>query len=810
MKTFFLFSLSLIFSANTFAQNNAGKISGSVSDTLKKPAEFVNIALYLQQDSSLAKATLSDEKGSFEIEGLAFGNYFLKISSISFDTYVSQVFSLSDEKPRASFDGITLKSGAKSLNEVTVVADKQFIERKLDKLVVNVENSIVSAGNNVLEVLQRAPGITVNEESSINMKGKAGVVVMIDGKATPLSGTELIAYLKSIPAANIQSIELISNPSAKYDASGNAGIINIKYKKDKRQGFNGSSTASYGQGVYPKPSASVNFNLREKQWNFFGTYSYSQPMNFTYFHITRKFFDAQHEVASTFEQESYTRQPFSAHNGRMGLDYYLSQKTVIGVMLNGNWNTSERDGRTNASIKDHFGALNYTTRTSIGLDEKKFNGFGNLNFKHSFDSTGKELTADIDLGSFGSKTLQDVRNINAAPDWSILSDTRLVTDQAGNISVRSIKADYVHPFNAKEKLELGLKSGLVTSDNEVKFFNVLNEIQIVDTSRSNHFIYKENINAAYASYAKETVKWDLQGGLRLEHTNTRGQQLASGSTFYRNYLSLFPNLLVNRKFSEDNALSVSYARRIDRPSYRQLNPFKVFVDSYTYVVGDPALRPVMTNVYELNHTFKQKYITTISYTRAKQSITDIFVQDDVSKISYQVPANIQDFEQYNLGIFIPFKIKKIMNSTLSASVYRNTYGSPLQGGQLKQSFNSWDLNMNNVFMLGDKGWSAELNGFYQSKTVWGLFYIKSLAQVTAGIQKVSKNKNSIFKFSVSDIFHTNHIAVIVQYQNQDFVTERNWDSRVATFSYTYRFGKNTVARARQRSSGVEDEKRRAG
>lgn len=806
----FLFGIACFFYSFAFSQNGAGKITGTGRDEANKPAEFVTIALYSAGDSSLVKTAVSDDKGFFEFDEIQQGAYFFKVSGMSFETYASSVFSLSAEKPALDFPDIMLKPGAKALTEITVSTDKQFIERKLDKLVVNVENSIVSAGNTVLEVLQRSPGITVNEESGINMKGKSGVVVMIDGKPSPLSGTDLISYLKTIPASNIQSIELISNPSARYDAAGNAGIINIKFKKDKRQGFNGSATASYGQGVYPKPSASANFNVREKKWNFFGSYSYSQPMNFTYFYINRKFFDQDHNLASTFGQESYTKQPFSAHNTRLGVDFYATHKTVIGVMVNGNWNNGSRDGTTNATIRDKDGILDYTTTTGILSNEKRFNGFGNLNFKHTFDSTGKELTADIDYGSFTSNTLQDVRNINAFPDGTRFSDTRLMTDQVGDITVQSVKADYVHPFTEKDRLELGVKSSLVTSNNDVKFFNVLNDEKIVDTSRSNHFIYHENINAAYLSFAKEMIKWDLQCGLRMEHTNTKGEQLATGATFSRNYVSFFPNVVVNRRLAKENSLSLSYARRIDRPSYRQLNPFKVFVDSYTYVVGDPTLRPVMTNVFELNHTLKGKYITTISYTNSKQSITDIFVQDDVSKISYQTPANIRDFEQYNLGVYVPFKIKKWMSSTLSGSVYRNIYASPLQGANLQQSFNSWDMNLNNVFTFGNSGWSAELNGYYQSKMVWGLFYIKSLAQVTAGIQKVSKNKNSVFKLSVSDLFLTNHIAVTVQYQNQDFVTERTWDSRVATFSYTYRFGKSTVAKARQRSSGVEDEKRRAG
>lgn len=803
-----IFVALLVLHSPIFAQTLAGKVTGKSIDETGKPIEFANVTLHRATDSTFVKASISDETGKFELDNIAEGNYHLKVSHASFKNFKSQSFLISAENPTINLDNIILKSNSNALKEVVVTKEKQFIERKLDKIIVNVENSIVSAGNTVLDVLERSPGVMVNQESSINLKGKSGVIVMIDGKPTPLSGTDLIVYLKSVPAANIQTIELITNPSAKYDAAGNAGIINIKFKKDQKQGFNGSATVNWSQGIYFKPSASINLNVRDKKWNFFGSHSVANPVNFTYFFINRKFFDANQNLTSTFEQISHTKHPGTNNNSRIGADFYANEKTVIGVMANGNWSNFDRNGKTDATITNPDGSLDYTTKTKISSDEDRFNGFANLNFKHSFNTSGKEITADIDYGKFDAKTVQDVRNLNANPDGSVISDTALATDQTGNIIVKSIKTDYAHPFSEKMKLEVGLKSSLVTSDNDVKFYNVENGEPILDNTKSNHFIYEENINAAYSSFAKEMEKWDFQAGLRMEHTKTNGKQLATGEQFSRNYVTFFPNIVVNRKFSENNSLSFAYSKRIDRPTYRQLNPFRVFVDSYTYVVGNPTLNSVITHSFELNHTFMGKYITTLSYTRSKESITDIFVQDDDTRISYQIPANIQDFEQFNLGIYIPFRYKKILSSTLSGAVYLNRYSSPLQGGNLQQDFTSWDVNLNNNFTIG-KGWAAELSGFYQSRMVWGLFYIKNLAQVSAGIQKVSNDKNSIFKLNISDIFLTNHIAVDVKYQNQDFYTDRTWDSRVVTLSYTYRFGKNTVSKARQRTTGVEDEKRRA-
>ena len=807
MKNLVVIVVNLLFALG-FSQEKNGKITGCVSEENGTKIELANITLHKSIDSTFVKASITNKDGYYEFENINEGDYYLKINFPNFEKYKSDKITISQNQQVANLPVIQLKSTSKKLSEVVVTKEKQFVERKLDKLVVNVENSIVSAGSTVLEVLQRSPGVTVNEETSINLKGKSGVIVMIDGKPTPLSGADLMAYLKSIPATNIQNIEIITNPSAKYDASGNAGIINLKFKKDKRDGFNGSTTLSYGQGIYPKPSASLNLNYRNKKWNFFGSHSIANPHNYTYFFINRKFFDNNQNHIATFEQISNTKQPVLSNNTRLGVDFYANDKTVFGILLNGNFNKNKRDGNTDATVTDANGILDYRTNTNILLNENRFNGFANFNFKHSFNTEGREITADLDYGQFDANTVQDITNKNTSPSGSLLSSSILNTQQEGLINVKSIKADYSHPFSKGAKLEAGLKSSLVTSDNDVRFYDVISGINQLDPSRSNHFIYKENINALYSNFSKEFTKWDFQLGLRMEHTNTNGEQLSTNESFSRDYVNFFPNAVINRKFEKENSISLSYSKRIDRPTYRQLNPFRVFVDSYTYVSGDPKLKPVITNLYELNYTFRGKYIATLSYNKSKESITDIFVQDDVTKISYQIPANMQDFEQYNLGIYVPIKYKTFLNSTLSASLFQNKYSSPLQGGNLKQEFTSWDMNMNNNFNLG-KGWTAELSGLYQSKQVWGLFYIRDLAQITTGVQKTSKNKNSTLKFSVSDIFKTNHIAVIVKYQNQDWFTERNWDSKVATLTYTYRFGKSSVAKARQHNSGVEEEKKRA-
>lgn len=794
---------AFLFSQAVQAQH---KISGDVFTGNNTPAENATVSLLRAKDSVMIKTALPGKDGQFGFDNIKPGVYLVSVSHAGYKKFFSEKFTAGEQN---SLPRIQLEPAPQQLQTATVEARKPFIERKADRLIVNVENSIVSSGSSLLSVLERSPGVVVNEETSISLRGKQGVIVMIDGKPTPLSGPDLMQYLKSLPASTAEKIEIITNPSAKYDAAGNAGIINIKLKKDQRQGFNGSATFSLAQGFYAKPSGSTNLNFRKKKWNLFGNYALSRPTNFTNFYINRRFFDPPGVTASIFDQTSYTKQPISSQNIKAGVDYYAGKKTVIGLLFNTNMVNSDRNGFTQSEVTNAQDVVQYTSQTRLLYNGRSNNLFGNINFKHTFDTVGRELTMDIDAGRYRSLGLQDFNNqyfdAQGNPD---ISD-RLKTDQSGIITVKSVKADFLSPLK-NGKIEAGLKSSLVKTDSDIKFFIVNGNNITLDLNRSNQFIYKENVNAAYINFAKELKKTDLQFGLRMEHTVTHGQQVTTGEKFSRNYVLLFPSFAVSHKLSEQHTLGLTYSRRIDRPSYRQLNPFKVFVDPYTYVVGDPSLKPVLSNSFELNHTYKNKYIATLSYLRSKSVITDIFTQDDVTKISYQSPANLNDFEQFNLGVTIPFSVKKWMNSNLVASVYRNNYTSPLQGGELENDYTAWDVNLTNSFVIGKKGWTAELSGFYQSKNAWGLFIIKNLAQVSAGIQKTSKNKKTTYKFSATDIFSTNHIAVIVKYQNMDFHTDRTWDSQTVAFTLTHRFGKNTVARARQRNSGIEEEKRRAG
>jgi iron complex outermembrane receptor protein len=806
LLTLFLFCTTF---TSAFSQvKNTTSIDLMVNNDAGKPTEGVTALLFQAGKTSVYRTALSNQIGQVHFENISTGDYTLSLTMVGFERHNSEKFSVSPIEPNVTLPLVKLKIAAKALNEVVVEAKKPFIEKKFDKLVVNIENSIVASSGTLLEAIEKAPGVITNQESSISLNGKQGLIVMIDGKPTPLSGADLINYLKSIPATAVEQLEIMTNPSSKYDASGNAGMINIKLKKDQRFGLNGNLALNYGQGFYGKPSGSLNLNFRDKKWNFFGNYAHSEPVGFTEFDINRKFFTGA-VVQSIFDQRSFIKQPIKNDVGKIGADYFLSKKTTIGFISTYVDSRSNRNGSTNSIITNPSGGLLSTTKNNNQLNENRGNFFLNVNLKQSMGSKGKELTVDADYGRFTSDNLQNfVTEIFNATGNPTNTDY-LRTDQFGNLSVKSLKADYTNPIGKTDKLEAGFKSSLVTTDNDIQFFTGAIGNEILDQSRSNHFIYEENINAAYVNYAKQLKTFDFQTGLRAEHTNTDGTQLATGQSFSRNYVSFFPTLFVNKKLGKLHQLSLSYRKSIDRPTYRQLNPFRLFVDAYTYVVGDPQLKPMISNNFELGYTLNSKYIFTAAYTHTKDVITDIFEQDDLTRISNQIPANLQTFRQYSLSANVPFQVAKGVNSNLNSSMFEIIYESPLQGGNLVNKYFSWSANINNSFMLG-KGWSAELNGLYNSKVAYGLFTIRNLAAVSAGIQKTTSNKLTTLRLSGTDLFSTNHIAVLVKYQNMDFFTDRRWDSRVVSFSFTQRFGKSTVAQSRRRNTGVEDEKRRAG
>lgn len=793
-----------------------GKISVMVVNDQQVALENATVELRKIKDSSLAKIALTDKNGSAEFENIIFGNYFLKISSTSRATQFSSSFSLSAEQPQVTISKISLLPDTKQLANVTLTSRKPFIQKLNDRIVVNVENSIVSAGSSAMDVLERSPGVNVDQNDVISLRGRSGVIIMIDGKPAAMSGSDLANYLKGLPSAAIERIDIITNPSAKYDASGNAGIIDIRMKKDQRLGTNGTYTLGYGQGIYPKTNAGATFNYRNKKVNIFGNYNYAYRVGLNHLVLDRNFYNNGAYNGGDLK-DNYSKSPFYTNTARIGADFFPSKKTIIGFVVNGNFNHIRRNS-TNSSIVINPQKQKSSTFESLATNNDHVNNIvANVNFKHTFDSTGKELTADLDYGHYKSNSLTRNATKYYKLDGSTLQpDYILDGDQDGILTFKTAKADYVNPLKKGAKWEAGFKTSFVSSDNDAKFWDVSSGTPQNDVNKTNRFFYKENNNAGYLNFSKEFKKFNIQIGLRGEQTNLKTHQINGDIFFDSSYFQLFPSAFFNYKLKEDQTLGLSVSRRIDRPGYAQLNPFLFLIDPTTYATGNPGLLPQFTWSYELSYTMKNLNFTFgYSHTTKSQNIVVAKFKDAFPNIpsddnvTVQIPVNLSSSDYYGVSISAPFKINKWWNMTNNANIYYQKFNGSIGTTQLNKGKPAADWRTNNTFIF-KKGWTAELNGSLNSGGQYGFMVTDPQWGIGAGVQKlVMKNKGTL-RFNITDIFWTNLPKAVITYDNYIEKWHAYRETRVANLTFTYRFGNSKVQAARRRSTGSEEERQRAG
>jgi outer membrane receptor protein involved in Fe transport len=803
--------LGLIYTA---ASAQDATISGKVLETADKPLGYANVLLLKAADSTLVKGTLTDEAGAFQFEGIGVGRYKVVASMLGFGKSKAMEAIVNSSNESLNLNPIRMVQAATALKEVVIEAQKPLIEQHLDKTVVNVENSIVSAGSTALEVLEKAPGIVIDQNDNISMRGRQGVIVMIDGKPVPMSGAELANMLRGMSANTVDKIELITNPSAKYDAAGNSGIIDIRLKRDKSLGTNGTFSSSFGQGRYAKTNQGLQLNHRAQKFNLFGSYNYVLRKDFNELDIYRRFFNESGAFTGAYDQQNVFLMNFSNHSARIGADYFVSPKTVVGVVANGFFMDIDRTNANRSDVINAQGQPESSFLTNAAVDHGRRNQAVNANLKHTIDSTGREITADVDYITFRNTDQQNfTTNYYNLSNEQTRAPYLLHGTLDGVLSIKSAKVDYRQPLTAiGGNLEAGLKSSLVSADNDLRFYDRSNGDNVFDRDKSNHFLYDENINAAYVNANKKWTKLQAQVGLRLEHTNAKGEQLSDVPTdkpFDRNYTQLFPSAAMNYNLSQKHDLGVSVSRRINRPSYNQLNPFKNFLEPSTYSSGNPYLRPELSYSFELTHTLDQRFITKLSYSRT----TDVMVQTlapapEGDKLVRQRFENLATLDYYGLTVTAPFTIGNWFNSVNNATFYYGLYSGFLADTDLRNGRPTFNLNSNNSFKL-PHNWSAELNGVYRGKEVYGFLDVDPIWFLSAGVQKQFWDKKASLKLNVTDAFYTNKTrgyTTLARYA-ENFYQRR--DTQVATISFTYRFGNAQASPSRRRTGGAEEETRRA-
>jgi hypothetical protein len=806
----YLLLCTILNTANVSARS--GGVSGRIVNESGSPVTFASVMLLKAADSSLIRTELTDQKGAYLLTPAPAGLLLIKVSLIGYKTFVSAPASVSDNT--VSIPDITLLRDDKELKEVAITAQKPFIEIHPDKVVVNVENSIVSAGSSVLDILSRSPGVTVDNNDNISLKGKQGVNVMINGKIQPMSGQDLANMLKSMPSNAVENIELITNPSAKYDAAGTAGIINIVLKKDKKMGLNGSANATYAQGIYGKANGGVNLNYRNKKFNFFANYNHSIRLGFNHLTLDRKFFASDvlgnPIFAGAYEQDNNYLYHITSDMGGAGMDYNISAKTVVGMALSDSYTDFRRDGYNYSNIRD---SATQQVLSHFTTDNSSPNNCGNytanVNFRHTFDTSGRSLAIDADYAGYPSRGLQDYTTayfINN-PDGSFTpSPTSLPVifhgDITGLTQIRSFKADYVVPLKSNAKFEAGIKSSFVTADNDLRFSNLENGVYVPDNGRTNHFIYNENINAGYVNLSKDGTKWSTHFGLRAEQTAATGDAKSpdTASTFSRNYTQLFPSLALQRHIDPQNDLGLTLSRRIERPNYEQLNPSPYYLDPTTYKAGYPYLNPALSYSSELSYTYKQKFITTLGYSRTSAPIVEVIQPSTTEqKVTIQTEKNLTAMEFFGISGSYQFQFAKWWNNTTNVNVYYARYTGDIAGTDLNAGKVTFDVNTTNSFILGHN-WSAEVGGFYQAPQVYGYMHLKPSWMLNLGIQKNFLDKRATVRLNATDIFWHGYPRATSYYN--DYVE--------SSMSFTWRFGKRTIPASTRHEGGAEEEKKRAG
>ena len=804
MKKFcsYLLLLVLCFSSlNSFAQKAEGNISGLVISN-GEPKELASVSLIGGSDTSVLKMGVTDKSGQFQLISVPFGTYRIVISAVGFQNTISRSFELSATQANYTIEKVDLKPAPKALQNVTVSTKKQMIEQTLDKTIINVDASPTNAGLTALEVLEKSPGISVDKDGNISLKGKAGVMVMMDGKPTYLSATDLTNLLKNMPASQLEQIEIMTNPPAKYDAAGNSGIINIRTKRSKTQGFNGSVNLGAGAGFYPKTNNSIALNYRTGKFNIFTNYSHSWNKGYQTLDLKRVFPD------TLFDQVSKMNSDFQNHNYKIGADFFASKKTTFGVVFTGFENPGSMTNNNTTLKKDKSGNILSRTETLSKTNESWSNKALNINMRHVFDSTGKEITADVDYLGYNSKNQQNFSSyfFDKAGGKSQV-DEFLSGKLPSDIKIYSAKVDYSQSLKGKAKLEAGVKSSYVETDNNAQYATLVNDSWETDMGRSNHFVYKENINAAYVNTSKEfNKKWSGQLGLRIENTNAKGNQVTTGEIFNRNYTQLFPTAYVGYKHNDKNQFSLSYGRRIERPDYQDMNPFFYFLDKYTYQVGNPYLRPQFSHNIELSHSWNSILNSSISYSKTNDIMQQVLEQIDSISTSFVKRSNIASQNNLSLSVSANIPVTKWWRANIYTNVFRNHFKGVVNNGPIDVSGTTGMANLSNSFTFKN-GWGAELSGFYRTKSIEGTLVANDMGAVNVGFSKQILKKKGSLRLNIRDVFYTQQFSGYSKYQNIDVSIRNTRDSRVANLTFTYRFGKQQNSPQRKKG-GAGDEQQR--
>jgi iron complex outermembrane recepter protein len=784
-------------------------LKGLVTESSGEAIAYATIILKSAQDSSLVKADITDDLGRFTLENIYQGRYFLEASFIGMNSYTSDVFEVKSDP--IQLPQIILSENAREIEEIVVTATRSLIEVKADRMVFNVQGTINATGDNGLSLLRKAPGVLVDNNNSISVLGRAGVLLYVDGKRIPLSGDDLTSYLENLSSDQIDKIDIITNPGSKYEAQGNAGIIDIRLKKDKNQGYNGSAGATFGHGRYGQGNVNAAGNYRNKRFNTFGGVGYNKGTRWN------ELIFENYQNGLFMDESNVSLTDYSGINGRWGTDIFLSKNSTLGFLVSAQANDNQRrsDNITyisNQATPEKTDSILSAPNTSTS-DRTQFT----YNINYAYESGKNTLNIDADYGTFRNEADFNQPNIYYAPDRETVVSrniTRYTTPV--KIDITTLKADFeTELFGGKAGT--GVKYSNVATDNGFYFYNIPDITPIINNRRSNIFKYNENVYAAYINYSKVlNPKWNFSAGLRAEHTDATGDLTAflpelEEAPAEFNYTNLFPSAGLTYSINPANVFSLNYGRRINRPDYNVLNPFKEQLSELSYSKGNKSLQPEIVNNVELGYTLQYRYSFKLAYSLTENQITRLIGPDpEDPRAGFISWDNLAQQRLYSFSASLPFDITSwwntYFNMNLNYTINEADYGNNVVVDVRAGNYNFYQQH---TFKLG-KGWKGEISGWYSGPGVWGgVFLFDPSYSLNLGLQRKFFNDRMNVRLFANDVTFQSGWSGVSEFNGLRGLGQGNWDSRRVSLSISYDLGNSNV-KSRKRNTGIEDESKRVG
>ena len=776
-------------------------VKGKVVNEQQEPIIGASVYLLSSNTEVIIKTGVTDDGGYYEIKNAPQGSFVIEVSAVGLSKFKSEPFTIADKG--TEMDVITMLPLSTEIEAVEIKGELPLIQSSNGKLILNVENSSISAGNNALEVLKRAPGVSVDKDDNVLLMGQQGVNVTIDGRQTYMTGDQLATFLKSTDGAQIRSIEVSTTRSAKDDAEGAAGVINIVMKKNKMEGFNGSFVASGGIGKHFRGNSSINLNYKKNNTTLFGNYSYTNNTREDDLEIERTI--SNKNVNTVSNQKTNLVEDDRTHNYKVGIEQKTSDRNILTLQFNGNNNIEEQDNNSITNFGPNLISID-SILNSVTVSNQTFNRYSlNANNEFKIDTNGTKLTADVDYSMFRTTNHVDYDYRMLNPDQSPLYDPELERNiMPVEIDIFAAKLDFLKTIG-KGQLETGVKYSNVNSDNNTQYDLFLNNSWQNDANRSNYFIYKEQIAAGYIDYNTTFGKWNAKVGLRGEYTISDGHSVTKDEQVKRDYLDLFPSGSLSYNAHENHVLALSYARKISRPNYRFLNPFEFYIDKFTFMKGNPYLNPQYTHNITLNYSLYKMFNITLGTDLTTDAMVESMGQDSTKNTTWVIRENLGKSSTSYVNISAPFRIGKFWTMYNNLTGIHMYFEGPIAGSYVKQGSVFFQGASMNTFKLS-KAFSAEMSVNYTSPFIYNVYRIETKWNMDVGATYNFKDERSALKLAATDIFKTNRNNLSTNFSEFNSKIRQYNDAQTIRLTYTYKFG-NLKQSIRKKDSDSEEKSR---